>query len=506
MNSKKVRNYQIVDFQKLTLCYFSKLKEPKFPGAKVFGLLFGPLLFALIILFSPEDLLNPNAWKVIGVAAWMITWWITEAAPIAVTALLPIVLFPLTGVFTVDEATAPYANKIIFLFMGGFLLGLGMERHNLHKRIALNLIKLTGTNPNGIILGFMLTTAFISMWISNTATTVMMLPIALSITNLLGVEGTEDKAKRRFGLGMMLGVAYAANIGGTATIIGTPPNVAWVGFMSDMLGYEITFAKYLLVGVPVCIIMLTITYFLITRVLYPSRIGNLTESADVIDNQLKSLGKISLAEKRVALIFVLTASTWILRGTINNILDSNLLNDSVIAIAGGILMFITPVNLKKAEFLLEWNYTSKLPWGILLLFGGGLTLAKAMEKASIVQVIGESIAGDGNINTILLIAGLTAFMLFMTELMSNVALTVIFVPVVIGISQSLGINPMYLTLPVTLSASYAFMMPISTPPNAIVFSSGMIRIKDMMRAGIFLNIIAIILLVLLSQTLLPLVY
>lgn len=482
------------------------MDQPQFPGAKIFGLLFGPFLFAIIILFSPDHLLNPDAWKVIGVAVWMITWWITEAAPIAVTALLPIVLFPLTGIFTVDEATAPYANKIIFLFMGGFLLGLGMERHNLHKRIALNLIKRTGTNPNGIILGFMLTTAFISMWISNTATTVMMLPIALSITNLLGIEGTDDKAKKRFGLGMMLGVAYAANIGGTATIIGTPPNVAWVGFMSDMLGYEVTFAKYLLVGLPVCIIMLTVTYLMITRVLYPSKIENLAESADVIENQLKELGKMTLAEKRVALIFLITASTWIMRGTINNMLDTNLLNDSVIAIAGGVLMFITPVNLRKAEFLLEWNYTSKLPWGILLLFGGGLTLAKAMEKANIVQVVGESIAGDGNINTILLIAGLTAFMLFMTELMSNIALTVIFVPVVIGISQSLGINPIYLTLPVTLSASYAFMMPISTPPNAIVFSSGMIRIKDMMRAGIFLNIIAIILLVLLSQTLLPLIY
>ena len=436
----------------------------------------------------------------------MIIWWITEAAPMAVTALLPIVLFPLTGVFTVDEATAPYANKIIFLFMGGFLLGLGMERHNLHKRIALNLIKLTGTNPNGIILGFMLTTAFISMWISNTATTVMMLPIALSITNLLGVEGTDDKRKKRFGLGMMLGVAYAANIGGTATIIGTPPNVAWIGFMSDMLGYEVTFAKYLLVGIPICVIMLSVTYLLITRVLYPSGIDSLAESASVIDSQLKDLGKMSLAEKKVALIFVCTALTWILRGTINNLLDTNLLNDSVIAIAGGILMFITPVNLKKAEFLLEWSYTSKLPWGILLLFGGGLTLAKAMEKADIVQVVGESIAGDGSVNTILLIVGLTAFMLFMTELMSNVALTVIFVPVVIGISQSLGINAMYLTLPVTLSASYAFMMPISTPPNAIVFSSGMIRVKDMMRAGILLNIIAILLLVLLSQTLLPLIY
>ncbi len=482
------------------------MKQSDFNGARIFGLFFGPLLLVLTILFSPDQLLNADAWKVIGVALWMITWWITEAAPIPVTALLPIVLFPLTGVFTIDEATAPYANKIIFLFMGGFMLGLGMERHNLHKRIALNLIKKTGTNPNGIILGFMLTTAFISMWISNTATTVMMLPIALSITNLLDINENSGKAQRRFALGLMLAIAYAANVGGTATIIGTPPNVAWVGFMSDMIGYEVTFSRYLAIGLPICIVMLAVVYFMITRVLYPSKLSNLTKSADVIDVQLQELGKISKAEKRVALIFVTTAITWILRGTINDLIGTNLLNDSMIAIAGGILMFITPINLKRAEFLMEWEYTKRLPWGILLLFGGGLSLAKAMEKSEIVQVIGESIAGGGELNEILLIAGLTAFMLFMTEVMSNVALVVIFLPVVIGISQSLDMNPMYLTVPVTLAASYAFMMPISTPPNAIVFSSGMIRMKDMIRAGVFLNIIAILLLVLLSQTLVPLIY
>lgn len=482
------------------------MNQPEFRGAKIFGLITGPLLFTLIILWSPEAALNPLAWKVIAAAVWMVVWWVTEAAPIAVTALLPIILFPLTGVFTIDEATAPYANKIIFLFMGGFLLGLAMERHNLHKRVALNLIKLTGTNPNGIVLGFMITTAFISMWISNTATTVMMLPIAISITNLLGIDNASGKGHKRFALSLMLGIAYAANIGGTATIIGTPPNVAWVGFMSDMLDTEVTFAKYLTVGLPICLIMLTITYLLITRVLYPSRIASLSESAKVIEDQRIALGKISKAEKRVAVIFISTALAWILRGSINNWFDTNLLNDSIIAMTGGVLMFITPLDIKKSQFLMEWEYTSRLPWGILLLFGGGLTLAKAMEKSDIVQIVGDSIAGGGSISPILLVAGLIAFMLFMTELMSNVALAVLFIPVVIGISISLNINPMYLTMPVTLAASYAFMMPISTPPNAIVFSSGMVRIKDMMRAGILLNIIAIILLVILSQTLIPAIY
>lgn len=482
------------------------MKQPQFIGARIFGLLFGPILFILTLSFAPAEILTPEAWKVIGIAIWMITWWITEAAPIPVTAMLPMVLFPLAGIFTVNEATAPYANPIIFLFMGGFMLGLGMERHNLHKRIALNLIRLTGTNPNGIVLGFMLTTAFISMWISNTATTVMMLPIALSITSLLGTTGTQDEGKRRFALVLMIGIAYAANIGGTATIIGTPPNVAWVGFMSDMMDTEISFAKYLMVGLPICLIMLAIAYFLLTRVLYPSKVKTLSESARVIDEQIKELGPVSKAEKLVATIFVATALAWILRGSINNWLGTNLLNDTVIAIIGGILMFITPLHLKEGKFLMEWETTQRLPWGILLLFGGGMTLARAMESVNIVQTVGDAIAGSGDTNQLLLVIGLSAFMLFMTEVMSNIALTVIFVPVVLGIANSTGMNPILLSLPVTLAASYAFMMPISTPPNAIVFSSGMIRMKEMIRAGFLLNIIAILLLALLSQTLIPLVY
>lgn len=482
------------------------MKQPQFTLAKIFGLILGPVLFLLVQLFAPADALSPEAWKVIGIAVWMITWWITEAAPIPVTAMLPMILFPLSGIFTITEATAPYAHPIIFLFMGGFMLGLAMEEHNLHKRIALSLIKLTGTNPNGIILGFMITTAFISMWISNTATTVMMLPIALSITSLLGTGESDDKGTRRFALSLMIGIAYAANIGGTATIIGTPPNVAWVGFMSDLAGVEIEFGKYLIVGLPICLIMLFIAYFLLTRLLYPSKINQLSGSAKVIDDQLKELGPLSRAEKLVTAIFVLTALSWILRSNINHWIGTNLLNDTVIAIAGGTLMFITPLRLKEGVFLMKWEATQRLPWGILLLFGGGMSLARAMESANIVQDVGDAIAGSGGANPLLLIIGLTAFMLFMTEVMSNIALTVIFIPVVLGIANSMGMNPIYLSLPVTLAASYAFMMPISTPPNAIVFSSGMIRMKDMIRSGFLLNIIAILLLALLSQTLIAWVY
>ena len=333
----------------------------------------------------------------------------------------------------------------------------------------------------------------------------MMLPIALSITDLLNVKGTSDKGKQRFALALMLGIAYAANIGGTATIVGTPPNVAWVGFMDTMMDVEVSFSRYLLVGVPVAAIMLIITYLLLTRVLFRSTVENLSESTQVIDDQLKALGRMSKAEKTVATIAICTALAWILRSNLNTWFDTKLLSDALIAMIGAVAMFIVPINLKENKFVLEWEYTKKLPWGILLLFGGGLTLAKAMEKTNIVQVAGEVIS-SGNLNQFLLILLLCTFMLFMTELMSNVALTVIFIPVVLGISISLGVNPMYLSLPVTLAASYAFMMPISTPPNAIVFSSGMIKIKDMIRAGFFLNIIAILILALLSKTLIPLIF
>lgn len=482
------------------------MNTSEFKGARIFGLIAGPFLFILILVLDPQIWISTEAWTVIGIALWMIIWWITEAAPIPATALLPIVLFQLTGVFNSNEATAPYANPIIFLFMAGFILGLGMEKHNLHKRIALNLIKLTGTNPNGIILGFMLTTAFLSMWISNTATTVMMLPIALSITSLLNLDDSADEGKKRFALVLMLGIAYAANIGGTATIIGTPPNVAWVGFMSEMMDYEVSFAQYLKVGLPTCFIMLGITYVLLTRVLYPSKIKNLSDSAEIINDQLKALGPFKKAEKLVTIIFVSTALAWIFRNSLNSLFNTDLLNDTLIGMTGAIMMFATPVNLKKGEFLLDWDYTKKLPWGILLLFGGGLTLAKAMESTEIVQIVGETIAGQGDLNRLVLVIGLSAFMLFMTEIMSNVALAVIFVPVVLGISITLNLNPMYLSLPVTLAASYAFMMPISTPPNAIVFSSGMIQMKDMIRAGFILNLVAIVLLAILSETLIPLVY
>lgn len=472
-------------------------------------LLAGPLVFLICLTTIETEGLSLGATQVIALALWMVIWWMTEAVPLPVTALLPLILFPVMDIFSTAEAAAPYASPIVFLFMGGFLIALAMEKRNLHTRIALNIISITGTHANGIILGFMMATAFLSMWISNTATAVMMLPIALSVVDLLqdSKEGSlPSQGYRRFALSLMLGIAYAANIGGTTTIIGTPPNVVFLGYMQEFYQRDMEFGRWLFIGIPVCFTLLTITYLLMTKVLFPHHLKKLAGSDQLIKDKLRLLGPMSRAEKQVAAIFFLTAACWIFQSNINNLLGGEYLDNTIVAMGGGVLMFITPVSLQRQEFVLDWKSTERLPWGILLLFGGGLCLAKGMESSGIVQLVGDKIAGSGDISLWLLLLLLTAFMLFMTELMSNVALTVIFLPVVLGIADSLEINPLYLAIPVTLAASCAFMMPISTPPNAVVFSSGHIRMFDMVKAGFFLNLISIIVLVFIGLTLVRWVY
>jgi len=467
---------------------------------KLIGLFLGPVLFTIGLTFQNSEYLNPTAWQVLAVAIWMVVWWITEAAPMAVTALLPIILFPALGVFTLKLATAPYASPIIFLFMGGFLLALGLEEHGLHKRIALGLIKLTGTSANGIILGFMLATAFLSMWISNTATTIMMLPIAISVIQLVKHDSLNEKGFTNFALALMLGIAYAANIGGLATIIGTPPNVVFVGYAEELLHIEIGFANWMMVGVPVSTILLIITYLLLTKVLHKNKLGKMSNAEELISKELEALGQWKKEEKIVAVIFGLTAFVWIFKAPLNNLIGSNLLNDTVTAMIGGITMFVVPINIKEKKQLLHWKATERLPWGILLLFGGGMTLAKAMEHAGLVSIIADVIA-QNQLSSFLIFLILITVMLFMTELMSNVALATIFIPIVIAIAEGASINPLLLSIPVAMAASCAFMMPISTPPNAIVFSSGHIKISQMVKVGIWLNILSVLVLLIAAFTL-----
>lgn len=471
---------------------------------RIVGLFLGPALFIIISELHVLGGVDPKAWKVLGLAAWMILWWILEVAPMAVTALLPIVVFPAISVFTLSEATAPYASPIIFLFMGGFFIALGLEEHGLHRRIALNLVRMTGTSANGIILGFMLATSLLSMWISNTASTIMMLPIATSVVGLIE-QNNNKKGLSAFSLSLMLGIAYSANIGGMATIIGTPPNVVFVGYVKELLGFDVDFAKWLLIGIPISGTLVAITYFLLTRVLYPSHLGKIEHADELISLELSNLGKMTREEKLVAIIFATTALLWIFKAPINKLLPSPILNDTATAMIGGILMFTVPRSFSKAEFLVPWSATSRLPWGILLLFGGGMTLAKGMETTGLIDLIGTTVA-ENQLSTVVVFVILITTMLFMTEVMSNVALATILLPVTIAIGKGYGIDPFILAIPVAMASSCAFMMPISTPPNAIVFSSGKITVKQMMRAGFLLNIISILVLLLASFTLIPLVF
>lgn len=475
-------------------------------SARVIGFFLGPLLFLIALLFIPDNFISPGANKVLAVGIWMITWWVMEAVAIPVAALIPLVMFPFLGVMTAEQAAAPYANPIIFLFLGGFMIALGLEKHKLHERIALNLIRVTGTSGNGIILGFMISTAFISMWISNTATAMMMLPIALSVINL--VKKNKDqaphelpKAERNFALGLMLMVGYASTLGGLATVIGTPPNVVFKGLLEDFYHHRIDFGEWMLMGVPVAIALLMMTYWMVTRLLFPNNLDKIEGSDKLIADKLQEIGKIRREEMYVMAIFFITSFFWIFQEAINTyLLHKDILNDTNIAMVGGMLMFLFPVNLAEKKFLLDWKDSKDIQWGILLLFGGGLCLADALKRAEIIQLVGTMIAEESTFNVWLIFILITASVI-LSEFMSNVALVQIFVPVVFGIADGLKVNPILLALPVTLSASIGFMFPVATPPNAIVFSSGYIRIKDMVKAGFLLDVFSIVIILIASVTL-----
>lgn len=486
------------------------MTESKTHWQKLIGFLAGPIIFFILISTISESFISPSAGKVLALAAWIIIWWMTESVPIAITALLPLVLFPFMGVMKMSEAAAPYANPIVFLFMGGFMIALGLEKHRLHERIALNLIKFTGTSGNGIILGFMISTAFISMWISNTATAMMMLPIALSVINLLKSDPSAShenlpKGERNFAIGLMLIVGYASSIGGIGTIIGTPPNVVFAGLLDQFYHQKLDFGKWMLVGVPIMVLLLTAMYFIITSLLFKNGIEKVRGSDELIKSKLKELGKLRKEEKLVMVIFSITCLLWIFQQPLNLLLKKEMLNDTNVAMMGGLLMFIVPIDINNIRFLLTWSDTEKMAWGILILFGGGLCLAQGLSNAGIIQAVGAKIAANSP-STNWLLFGLITASVFITELMSNVALVQIFLPVVFGIATNLGIDPILMGMPVTLGASMAFMFPVATPPNAIVFSSGHMKVKHMMKAGIWLNMVSIALIYLASVTLMKWVY
>ena len=424
-------------------------------------------------------------------ASWMLIWWILEVFPIFVTALLPMVFFPALEILNLQETFMPYGSPIVFLFLGGFIIALAMEERRLHERISYGLIRLTGTKPRQIILGFMIATALVAMWISNTATAVMLLPIALSVSKLLGEQSKDEQLLQRFRLLLMLGIAYAANIGGTMTLIGTPPNLVFAGYYYETFGVDFPFSRWFIFGLPTGGILLFLTYQLLTRILYPIGGSEIEGVKELIQKKWKEMGRISRAEGSVLVVFTITVLLWVFAQPLNDFMGVRALNNTNIAMFGGVAMFVVPVNWSEGEFILDWKSTVKLPWGILILFGGGLTMAKGLETAGIIQSIGEFFANNTDLSPFALVLLLTTFAVFATELMSNVALVTVLLPVVIGIGKSTNVDPLLLAIPVTLAASCAFMMPISTPPNAVVYSSGYVSVKQMMRAGFWLNIISI---------------
>ena len=474
-------------------------------NSKKVGLFLRPVFFLLILLW-PQPLLRTQGDAVIAVALWMVTWWLTEAVSISVTALLPLLLFPLLDIMPIAEVGNNYGSPIIFLFFGGFVMALALEKVNLHRRIALNIIRITGTTPNKVVLGFMIATASLSMWISNTATAVVMLPIAMSVIKLLidDVDGFTKK-DRNFAVSVLLGIAFSANAGGIATVIGTPPNSILIGLLENEYQIEISFLRWMVFALPFSIIMIGLSYITLVHLIFPSKGLNFSASNEVIQEELRKLGPTRSKEKMVLGIFAVTVSLWIFRTLINSVFPSLGLSDTMISMFAAISLFAVPFNLKKGDFILDWKDTEKLAWGILILFGGGLALAKGMSVSGIVDQVSQSIAA-GNFSITATASLLILLMLFMTELMSNVALVAVLAPVVAGIAIGLGIPMVYLLIPVTMASSCAFMLPMATPPNAIVFASGFIEVKDMVKAGILLNLVAVLILIGLFEYIIPLLF
>jgi len=467
---------------------------------KRIGFFLGPLSFIVLLAMGVGS--EDHSLRVVAVALWMLIWWITEPIPIYITAMLPMVFFPALDIMGVKETFEPYANPIIFLFLGGFIIALAMEERKLHERIAFSLVKLTGTTASGIIFGFMASTALVAMWISNTATTVMMLPIALSVTKLLEAQVNDQKLFKKFATVLMLGIAYSASIGGTMTLIGTPPNLVFAGYYSDFTGLDFSFGRWMLIGVPVGLSMLVLGFLLLTKVVFPIGNAKIEGAAELFEGRWKALGKMNRGEKMVLVVFSFTVALWILLNPINELIGYKALNNTNIAMTGGLLMFLLPVNFKKSEFILDWKSTQNLPWGILILFGGGLTMATGLEQAGVIEWIANQVAGMGQSGPLAICIVLTIMAMAMTEVMSNVALVTVLLPVVFVLAKALGVDAVFLAVPVTLAASCAFMMPISTPPNAVVYSSGYISVKQMMRAGIWMNVMAAVVIVLFAWLLL----
>lgn len=478
---------------------------------KIIARLAGPISFFVILYFPISADLSSEAQSVLAITSWIAIWWVTEAIPIPVTSLLPIILFPLTGALDIAKTSASYGHKMIFLYMGGFIIALAIEKWNLHRRIALQTIYMIGKNADRIILGFMLATYMLSMWISNTASTMMMLPIAVAVAKQFGGMSTNEedlvgnkKLSSSFGLPLMLGIAYAASIGGITTLIGTPTNAMLSAVVKDMFNQEIDFAKWMTLSLPISAILLVICWVYLVKFVFPVKVDNSEGGYEEIKRELHSLGPITADEKKVIVVFLITAISWISRSfLLKRIIPA--IDDTIIALVGVVLLFLIPSS-RKGENIMDWKTARKLPWGILILFGGGLAIASGFQSTGLAAWLAGTLKGLDNVSFIVLLFAVSAMVNYLTEVTSNVATATILLPILASIAIAMEVHPYALMIAATLSASCAFMLPVATPPNAVVFSTGYIKISQMVRAGFFLNMISVIVIVFALWFLLPLVW
>lgn len=472
---------------------------------KRIGFILGPLLFILVRLFFKPEGLSDEANAILASTLWIAAWWITEAIPIAVTALLPIILFPLTGGLDLNTTTSAFGHKFVFLYMGGFIIAIAIEKWNLHKRIALNIIQFIGTDVKKILLGVMVATAFLSMWISNTATAVMMLPIGIAIIHQLKDNpSTNEDENLVFGKAMMLAIAYSASIGGLATLIGTPPNLVLAGVVLDTYGYEITFLQWFMFGFPIALIMLILCWKYLTSIAYKFQQKEFPGGKAEIKRLLKNLGNIGYEEKMVAAVFATTAFFWITRSFLFDKLLPEL-DDTIIAIGFAVVLFLIP-SKDKSQQLMNWEDAVKLPWGIILLFGGGMAIANGFESSGLALWIGNQMTLLAGMITLILVLLLIAAVNFLTEITSNLATTAMLLPVLSPMAITVDLHPFVLMVGAAVAASCAFMLPVATPPNAVVFGAGYLRIPDMVNKGFVMNIVSIIILTLFVYFLLPVLW
>ncbi|SFE67413.1 SLC13 family permease [Roseivivax sediminis] len=503
------------------------LRDPRWLwGLRALGLI---AALAVYLALGGSDGLSEEARRVAAVGTLMAIWWMTEALPLSATALLPIVLLPALAGIEVGDATAPYASSVVFLFLGGFLIAIAMEKWNLHTRIALMTLARVGVSPSRIVLGMMLATGFLSMWVSNTATTLMMLPIGISILSLVvdrsdtdqgaevGDEVAEGKAVsdvvrdpqiQRFGICLVLAIAWSASMGGLGTLLGSPPNAIVAGYAADELDRDISFLGWMLIGVPLAFTFILIGWALMTRVLYRFKLDEIPGGQEMIEDRLKDLGALGQGERMVLIVFVSAAFLWIVPGLLSEVgfIDSALpwlgmLDDTAIAIAAGIALFLLP-GATGGRMVLNWRDAEKgLPWGVLLLFGGGLSLASAVAETGLDSWLGDQVEGLGGLPMLALVAAVVTIVLFLTEITSNTATAATFIPILGGVAVGLDVDALTLLIPAAFAATCAFMLPVGTPPNAIVFGTGAVTIGQMARGGVVLNAIGIMLVTLFAYML-----